>query len=210
MIIWTSCSANDKVKLKQYQYKGKSYTYSIQLPNDFDPSKTYPVLVGPSEIEGDNLESYYWKGTKDTRGWILVNYPIYNATRRVDEIKALLNHLKSTYKVEGDKFHAVCFSANSSSIFSLVMAMPEYFTGITGMAGNPGTTDKEKLKQLKGVKVQFVVGDKDTYWVNSAKNRHQLLLEVGVESTIEIIKNGKHVMTPLVGKDFLEKANRLR
>ena len=48
-------------------------------------------------------------------------------------------------------------------IFDLVMAIPEYFEGITGMAGNLRITDVEQLKSLKGVNVQFVVGDRDNY-----------------------------------------------
>ncbi|TJY38069.1 hypothetical protein [Pontimicrobium aquaticum] len=89
------------------------------------------------------------------------------------------------------------------------MKIPEYFKGITGMAGNPSTNNKEKLKQLRGVKVQFVVDDKDSYWMSSAKKSHQLLLELEVESTLEIIKNGEHVLESLVGKGFLDRANRL-
>ena len=78
------------------------------------------------------------------------------------------------------------------------------------MAGNPGTTNKDELAKLKGVKVQFIVGDKDAYWMSSAKKRHQLLLEVGVDSQLEIIKNGKHVLTELIGQGFLERAARLK
>ena len=207
-----SCTgfARDKRTFATFNYKGKSYTYAVQLPEDFDATKTYPVLIGPSEVEGKDVQSFYWRDTKTTKGWILVDYTIYGAVKRTGEIKALLEHLKSTYKVEGNKFHTVCFSANSAGIFDLVMAMPEYFAGITGMAGNPGTTDKEKLKKLRHVKVQFVVGDQDTYWMNAAKKRHQILQEIGVDSSIEIIKNGRHVLTNLIGEGFLERANRLR
>ena len=197
-------------KMDTFEYKGETLNFTIQLPLNFDSTKTYPVLVGPSEAESIDDESFYWQGTKDSQDWILVGYRIYGATNRVNEIKALLNHLKSTYNVESNKFHTVCFSANSAGIFDLVMQMPDYFTGITGMAGNPNTNNKEKLKQLKGIKVQFVVGDKDPYWMSSAKRSHQILLDIGVESTIEIIKNGEHVMKPLIGKGFLDRANRLR
>ncbi|MEP1095086.1 MAG: hypothetical protein ABJG78_08250 [Cyclobacteriaceae bacterium] len=209
LIILTNCTAG-KREFAEFEFDGKKLRYAVQLPNDFDPSNTYPVIVGPSEVENKDDQSFYWKGTKDTYGWILVDYKIYNATRRVEEVKAFLEHLKSKYNVEGNKFHTVCFSANSSGIFSLVMEIPEYITGITGMAGNPGTTNETELGKLKGVKVQFVVGDKDRYWMNAAKQRHEILKKVGVESSIEIIKNGPHVMTDLVGKEFLERANRLR
>ncbi len=206
----SNCKVDGQRTFAKFKYQGKEQTYAIQLPNNFDAAKTYPVIVGPSEVQGDNTQSFYWKGVKDTEGWILIDYTIYEGSRNPAKVKALLEHLKSKYKVENNKFHAVCFSANSSNVFNLVMAIPKYFTGITGMAGNPGTKDKNKLKQLKGVKVQFVVGDKDTYWMNAAKNRHQILQEIGVDSRIEIIKNGPHVMRDLVGKGFLSRADRLR
>jgi predicted peptidase len=205
----TNCTAG-KREFAEFEFEGKKLKYAIQLPDNYDSSKTYPVLVGPSEVKGKGDQSFYWKGTKDTYGWILVDYRIYNATRRVDEVKVFLDHLKSEYNVEGNKFHLVCFSANSSGIFSLAMAIPEYIEGITGMAGNPGTTNETQLSKLTGVKVQFVVGDKDTYWMNAAKQRHAILKKIGVDSSIEIIKNGPHVMGDLVGKGFLERANRLR
>ncbi|WP_298761631.1 hypothetical protein [uncultured Psychroserpens sp.] len=197
-------------KLETFLYEEEKLNYTILLPLDYDATKTYPVMVGPSDTKSANDQSFYWRGTKDSQGWILIGYKVYNATNRIGEVKALFEHLKSKYQVEGNKFHTVCFSANSASIFDLVMEMPEYFAGITGMAGNPNNGNKEKLKQLKGVKVQFVVGDKDAYWMRSAKRSHQLLLDFGVESTIEIIKNGQHVMKPLVGKGFLDRAERLR
>lgn len=210
VIFFSAIHAFGQPKMETFQYKGENLSYTIQLPLNYDATKTYPVLVGPSEVRSVNEGSFYWQDTKDSQGWILANYRIYSATNRIDEIKTFLNHLKSTYKVEGDKFHTVCFSANSAGIFDLVMEIPNYFASITGMAGNPNISNRNKLKQLKGVKVQFVVGDKDTYWMNSAKRSHQILLELGVESSIEIIKNGKHIMRPLIGKGFLDRVERLR
>ncbi|MEQ9402924.1 MAG: hypothetical protein RIM99_05010 [Cyclobacteriaceae bacterium] len=209
LLILTNCTAG-KREFSEFEFEGKKLKYAVQLPDNYDPSKTYPVLIGPSEVEDKSDQSFYWKGTDDTYGWILIDYRIYGATRRIDEIKAFMEHLRTKYNVEGNKFHVVCFSANSSGIFSLVMEIPEYITGITGMAGNPGTTNEVELKKLKGVKVQFVVGDKDSYWMNAAKQRHEILKRIGVDSSIEIIKNGPHVMTSLVGKGFLERADRLR
>ncbi len=197
-------------KLDSFEYKGKAFNYTIQLPLNYDATKEYPVIIGPSDAKSIKDESFYWQGVKDTQGWILIGYRIYSATNRTGEIIALLEHLKANYNVEGSKFHTVCFSANSASIFDLVMKIPSYFEGITGVAGNPNNGNKEKLKQLKGVKVQFVVGDRDSYWMRSAKKSHQLLQGLGLESTIEIIKNGVHVMRPLIGKGFLDRAARLR
>ncbi|WP_299111700.1 hypothetical protein [uncultured Winogradskyella sp.] len=211
IILYLSCNrVVSQQKLETFTYNGKALQYTVMLPLDFDSSKTYPVMIGPSEIESVSDQSFYWRGVKDSQGWILINYEIYNATNRIEEIKALLEHLKTKYHVEGNKFHTVCFSANSAGIFDLVMEIPEYFTAITGMAGNPNNSNTEKMKKLKGVKVQFIVGDKDTYWMNTAKKSHKILQSIEVESSIEIIKNGKHVMEPLIGKGFLDRAERLR
>lgn len=213
LLLTLACSspveASNRV-FKEFRFNGKSINYAIQLPNDFNPSKTYPVLIGPSEVQNEDDQSFYWRGVKDTQGWILIDYPIYEYGRRKKEVQAFLDHLISKYNVEGDKFHTVCFSANSARIFDMVMDIPQNFHSITGMAGNPGTRDKEKLSALKNIKVQFIVGDRDSYWMKAAKDRHQLLLEAGAESSIEIIKNGQHVMKNLIGKGFLARAEKMR
>ncbi|TJY37764.1 hypothetical protein [Pontimicrobium aquaticum] len=210
MIFFSTVYVFGQQKLETFEYQGEKLSYTILLPINFDATKTYPVMVGPSQAKSVNDESFYWKGTKDSQGWILIGYRIYGAANRTNEIKALFNHLKSTYNVEGNKFYTTCHSANSAGIFDLVMEMPNYFSGIIGMAGNPNNSDKEKMKQLKGVKVLFIVGDQDTYWMSSAKKSYKILQEIGVESSIEIIKNGKHVMKPLIGKGFLDRVERLR
>ncbi len=204
--VLSSCQVNNNRTIQSFEWKGKKLKYAIQLPKDFKPEKTYPVMIGPSEVEGKDVQSFYWRNAPDTYGWIVVDFRM----SRKESLVGLMEHLKSQYKVEGNKFHAACFSANSSGIFELIMQVPEYFAGINGIAGNPGTTDKNKLKRLKGVKVQFIVGDKDPYWKKAAEGRHAILQEIGVESSIDIIKNGPHVLQKLVGKGFLEKANRLR
>ncbi len=211
MLVSLSCSCTaqtSKRVFKSFDYQGKKLTYSIQLPQDFDPDKTYPVAIGPSEVASQDDQTFYWKGVKDTYGWILLDFPIYQGN--TSEVSAFLDHINMNYQVEGNKFHTICFSANSASIFRLAMDMPEYFHSITGMAGNPGTRDGNQLKKLKGVQVRFVVGDKDTYWMNAAKDRHARLLEAGVDSQIEIIKNGKHVLTDLVGEGTLTRMHKLR
>ncbi|MEP1032958.1 hypothetical protein [Ekhidna sp.] len=211
MLFGLSCSCaaqTSKREFKSFDYQGKKISYAIQLPENFNPKQTYPVAVGPSEAASRDDQSYYWRDVKDTQGWILLDFPIYTGNKA--EVSAFLDHINSNYQVEGDKFHTICFSANSSGIFSLVMSMSEYFHSITGMAGNPGSRNSDQLVKLKGVKVRFVVGDKDSYWMNAAKDRHAKLLEAGVESQIEIIKDGKHVLTDLIGTGVLTRMNKLR
>ncbi|WP_420388302.1 hypothetical protein [Roseivirga sp.] len=204
-ILWAQDSER---KIESFQYNGKKVEYGIQLPGDFQQNSTYPVVVGPSDLEGDQQQSFYWNGVKDTNSWILIDFPIYKGDVKLTQ--AFFNHLRSRFNIEGNKFHAVCFSANSAGTFDLVMNMPEDFHSITGVAGNPGTKSEDRLSKLKDVKVMFVVGDRDTYWMNASKDRHQRLQKLNVDSRIEIIKNGQHVLTQLVGQGLLSRLNSLR
>ena len=199
-----------KREIKSTTIEGKKVKYGILLPKNFDPNQTYPVAIGPSEVKGPDDQSYYWRGIKDTKGWILLDYPIYDASNRVAEIKSFMGFVRKNYKVEGSKFHTVCFSANSAGIFDLVMKMPEDFHSITGMAGNPSSRNTNDFKKLEKVKVRFIVGDKDTYWMNAAKDRHQKMLDAGIDSKIEIIKNGKHVLTDFIGSKMVDHFETLR
>lgn len=108
-----SCSSQDLRTFKTFTFDKQSYTYAVQLPKNFDSSKSYPVLIGPADVSKKE-QSFYTKDVKDTEGWILIDYPIYSATSRIPEIKAFLTHLKSSFNVENDKFHVACFSANSA------------------------------------------------------------------------------------------------
>ena len=191
---------------KSTTISGEKVEYAIQLPKNFDPSKSYPVAIGPSEVKKDDDQSFYWRGIEDTKGWILIDFRLYQPK----PVAGFLDFIRTKYKVEGNKYHTVCFSANSAGIFDLVMKTPGYFHSITGMAGNPSTRNASDLKKLKNVKVRFIVGDKDTYWMNAAKDRHQRLLEAGINSEIEIVKNGKHVLTSYIGEKMIEHFEGLR
>lgn len=205
---YTCVAQTSKRVFESFNYDGKKIPYAIQLPADYDASKVYPVAIGPSEVESKDDQSYYWRDVKDTYGWILLDFQIYGGKK--DIVAALIDHIRASYRVEGDKFHAICFSANSARIFDLVMNISEDFHSITGMAGNPGTRNAQDLARLKDVKVRFVVGDRDTYWMNAAKDRHTKLLEAGVDSQIEIIRNGNHVLTELIGEGTLSRMDKLR
>ena len=195
--------------IESFESKGKTLKYGIQYPKNFDASKTYPVAIGPSDPEKDG-QSFYWNGTKDTQGWILIDYKIYQSTGYKDEVIALFNHLGKKIHIEGRKFHTVCFSANSAGIFDLVMEIPDYFQSITGMAGNPSRKTNQEYESLKSLKVRFIVGDKDNYWMNSAIDRNKRLQEAGVDSSIFIVKDGKHVLEDYIGEKFIAHLQLLR
>jgi len=188
---------------------GQSVPYAVHLPADFDPDQTYPVLVGPGDGEEGSDAGFYWQTDPYSHGWIIVDAQIWDSgTKR--ELDSLLNAVLTEFNVEGEKFHAVCWSANSAGIFSLVTDHAQRFHSITGMAGNPGRVSNSDIEALQSVKVQFVVGENDSYWQRSARDAHEKLLAGGVDSVFEIVPNGEHVMTGLIGAGFVQKLEKLR
>jgi hypothetical protein len=206
-----ACTAQtSKRQFKEFDFDGRKINYVITLPSSFDPEKTYPLAIGPSDARNVDDQSYYWRETSDTYGWILIDFPLHEGEKNKLAVSSLLATLNNQYKVEGRKFHAICFSANSANTFDLVMATPESFHSIMGVAGNPGTRDIAKLSKLKNVKVRFVVGDQDSYWMSAAKDRNARLKEAGVDSEIEIIKDGQHVLKQFIGNGILSRMDKVR
>lgn len=197
----------EEVKLSN----GRSLKYAIHLPEEYDGSKAYPTIIGPGDgIKGDS-PSYYWHGTPSKYGWIIVETPAHFQSNAVDKMSQLMDHLNENYNVEGDKFHMVGFSANSANSFNVGIALADRFHSLVGVAGfprkNPTGAD---LERVKNTKFYFIVGDRDRYWMNASKKAHAYLLEHGISSTMEIIKNGPHVLKQIDGQPFIDLMERMR
>jgi hypothetical protein len=74
----------------------------------------------------------------------------------------------------------------------------------------PGDVTSDDILALQPVKVQFVVGENDPYWQRSARDAHDKLVAGGVDSVFEVVPNGEHVMTELIGSGFMQKLEKLR
>lgn len=188
---------------------GKSYPYVLNIPDHFEQEKTYPFLIGPGEGTKGSEKSFFWN-VKDTGqfNWVLVEFAIWKESPKI--VSEILDHLNSNYQVEKSKFHMVGFSANSANTFKIGLEIPEYFTSITGIPGHPRTTDEDVIKSLKGVKIQNIVGSNDGYWLKSAKELDNIYDKLGIDHTLDVIPNGGHVLSELIGKGFLSKMERMR
>jgi hypothetical protein len=188
---------------------GDAIPYAVYLPVDFDAAATYPVLVGPGDAVPGAEPGFYWRTNPHSRGWIIVDAQIWDSETQ-SNIDAVLDAVATEFNIEGGKFHAVCWSANSAGIFRLITDHADRFHSITGMAGNPSRVSSADIAALQHVKVQFIVGENDRYWQKSARDAHDKLVAGGVDSVFEIVPNGEHVMTNLVGAGFMQKLEKLR
>lgn len=186
-----------------------SIPYAVHLPDGFDPEQTYAVLIGPGDGEEGTEAGFYWRTDPHSHGWIIIDAQLWEADTR-QNLGELLGAIANDYKVEGGKFHAVCWSANSAGIFRLVTDNAEYFHSITGMAGNPSKVSDGDIEALQNVKVQFVVGQNDGSWQRSTKAAYDKYRAGGIDTVYEIVPGAGHVMMELVGKGFVQKLEKLR
>ena len=100
--------------------------------------------------------------------------------------------------------------AKSAGIFDLAMANADRFHSITGLAGDPGSLNDDRIAALKKMKVQFVVGENDSYCRKAAEDDHKKLKAGGVETYLEIIPKGGHILKDLIGGGFISRLEKLR
>ena len=215
MILMLICIASSDVFAGKTVYKwvtsesGGKVPYAVHLPDGFDATKSYPTLIGPGDGTEGSEPGFYWRTDPYSHNWIIVDAQIWES-KTTTNLDAILDAVLKDYKVEGGKFHAVCWSANSAGIFRLVTDHAKRFHSITGMAGNPGSVNNSDIAALKKLKIQFVVGGNDSYWLKSARKAHKKLSAGGVNSVLEVVPNAPHVMTDLVGSGFMKKLEKLR
>lgn len=186
---------------------GKSFKIGLNLPNNYDADNIYPVAIGPADVNQGET-GFFWKNFKNNDSWIIVDAAIYRSVKAA-ELQAIKKFLEEKFNIEGGKFHAVGFSANSSSVFKLVMSNPELFHSVTGIPAGLTANDSE-VKKLKNVKAQFLVGGNDGYWLRSSQKLHKQFSDLGIDSRLEVFPNKGHVLSFLVGQPLMDRIDKLR
>ena len=174
---------------------------SIELPPDFDAAIAYNVLVSPG--------NFYWQERPSQPGWITVSSDGFWGDDRIESSKRLLDWLRDHYQLRNDGFHAAGWSANSAGVFEIVARYPAEFLSITGIAGMPGAGSEGDLSNFAGLHVQFIVGENDRYWRRGSERWFELMQEAGIETTLEIIANGDHVMPEIANGPLFERLDGL-
>lgn len=202
-------TVQDSRTFESFTFKGTSLPYAVHLPDDFDTKKSYPVLIGPGDGTQGSDKSFFWNVDNTGKyGWILVEFKYWREPS--EKVKALMDHLRTTYQVEGNKFHMLGFSSSSGDSFNHTLALPQYFHSTVGIPGHPRTKNETELRKLQGVHVLNMVGENDGYWTSSARDFEKRYNKLGIESTLEIVPNQTHVLRVMVGDGFMQRMEKMR
>jgi len=201
--------AQDSRKYDSFEFSADDYAYAYHLPANYDSLISYPVLIGPGDGTPGSNRSFFWNVENPEKfGWILIEFTIWKQNSNV--VKELMKKLNEKFNVEGDKFHIVGFSESSASSFGHAIANPDFFHSVTGIPGHPSSNNKSQIGALVNVRIQNIVGEEDTFWLKTAKEFEIAYKEAGVNSVLDIIPDGEHVLTDLTGKGFMEKMEMMR
>jgi hypothetical protein len=191
---------------------GTELPFSVDLPVDYQPAKSYPVLIAPGHgkrVEG-NWGGLFWGEDTSQRGWIAVESPAFLLPDPITSTSQLLDEVARRYRVEGGKFHLACYGPSSGAAFGAAMAYPARVKSLSAIPGFPTTNKPEELQKLRGVRVSFIVGQDDPVWKPEVEVAHSRLQSLGVETYLEVMSDTGHLLQPLFGGEFAERLELLR
>ncbi len=166
---------------------GKTIELDYYLPNGFNPQRPYPVMLAPGD--------FFLQDDPAAFGWVVIQAGIGDPRFSTDNANAVLDHLTTKVVPRGGKFHMMEYSANSSGVFRIVAALRNRFAGILTTPGHP--RQRSEYDAVKQLKIRFIVGERDGYWLLEAKKAHAQFQKLGTDTEIEIVENGGHVLKHL-------------
>ena len=194
--------------------------YALALPDGFDASRTYPVLLafppGPqTEPMVDAGFDRYWGRQASRRGWIVVSpaAPDGQVFHRGGDalIPALLDAIASEFQIESGRFHVAGWSNGGRTAFRVALDFPSRVRSLVVLPGGPATeSDIDRLARLDGIAVRMYAGGRDTEWVRVMQDTERRLKVLGVSVDTTVLPGEGHVPPSLDGEPIMTLLEELR
>ena len=188
---------------------GGTLSYAVQLPQDYKPSRAYPLLLAlpPGPQNRGMVEAgfgRYWGEPARDRGWIVVSpaAPGGKVFYRGGEkhIGALLRRIRIDFRVDGNRMHLAGASNGGRSAFRVALEHPHEFQSLTVLPGfPPDEQDYARLALLEGITIHMFVGGEDRGWVKATKRAVARLTELGIPVTHTVLPGEGHVPPSMDG-----------
>ncbi len=199
--------------------KGRTLSYALVLPRDFDQAKTYPVLLAlpPGDQSQGMVEmglSQYWEAEAVARGWVVVSPIAPNRTMfhdgSEDLVPELLDSIQRGVKVEGGRFHLAGISNGGLSAFRIAVENPRRFLSLLALPGyTPEKKDENDLGRIKGINVTMWVGEKDPQWVREMQKIQAKMERLGIKSVLNVLPGQGHVVA-VTPKELFDTLDAVR
>ena len=194
--------------------------YALALPDGFDASRTYPVLLafppGPqTEPMVDAGFDRYWGRQASRRGWIVVSpaAPDGQVFHRGGDtlIPDLLDQIAAEFQIEGHRFHVAGWSNGGRTAFRVALDFPSRVRSLVVLPGGPASEgDVNRLARLDGIAVRMYAGGRDTQWVGVMQDTERQLTALGVSVETTVLPGEGHVPPSLDGEPIMMLLDGLR
>ncbi len=201
----------------QFVHNGHTIDYALVLPDHFDKTKPYSVLLAlpPGDQSRQLVEAglnLYWEAEAKRRGWVVISPAAPEGesfyTGLDKELPSLLDEVAKSVLFEGGKAHLAGVSNGGLSAYRVITEFPGRFLSLTVLPGIPPDARAfAALDRLQGIPVAAFAGGEDTEWVRGSRETKQELDRLGIQNTLTIVPGQGHVMRldPAALFDLLDK-----
>ena len=184
--------------------------YKVVLPNNFDPHKTYPGVLGfgggSQDMDSVNrVVERYFRDQAEQRGYIVIvpaapsNLMYYQGGER-NIFPDFLKQLLSQYRIEGNKFHAAGPSVGGLTAFRVAALNPQYFLSITAFPGYLREDTPDRLQAMSQLCVNMFVGENDPLgWQRYMQRQAEEFSEHGISAQFNLEQGQAHSLDTLAG-----------
>jgi len=192
-------SATAEVLEKTGTFAGLRVTYKVVLPNGYESSKTYPLVLvftgGPQTLQiATSTVDADWRSEAERRGYIVVAPASPNGElffEGADRIfPAFIDQMLRDYHV--GKVHVAGHSNGGLSAFHIAARYPKYFATVTGYPGLLDGPDAGLANTIKDKCLFMHVGDRDSGWMPAMQDQAKDLSSRGFRIRITVEKNQVH------------------
>jgi hypothetical protein len=188
-------------------YDSRRQHYQLYVPRDYDPDKSWPLVVFISP--GDEpLGWRHWQKTCEKAGALFCapygagnGCPVGQRTRIVLD---MLDDVRRLYKIDPDQTYLTGFSGGGRMACTIAFALPEYFGGVAPICGtNPlPRLDALRHRVHDRLSVAFVTGESDFNRKENEVFMAPLFADLGIRSKLWVVPKMRH---SIPGADVLSE-----
>jgi poly(3-hydroxybutyrate) depolymerase len=194
---------------KSKQVNDATVHYKVVLPNDDDPTKTYPAILafggGPQTMNTvDNILNRNFRAEAEKRGYIVVAPAAPDGDLFFEDgdriFPEFLKVILADYKVGDNKFHIAGVSNGGIAALHVAPENPQYFLSVTAFPGYMWQPSSARLERISKMCVFMYVGEHDPYrWHNEMKREAEYLRAKGTLARYTVEPGQPHRLDTLAG-----------
>jgi hypothetical protein len=190
----------DAVKVPT-DYDSRRQHYQLFVPRDYDPAKTWPLVVFISPGD-DPLGWRSWQKTCEKVGALFCSpYAAGNSCpvgQRTRIVLDMLDDVRRAYKIDPDQTYLTGLSGGGRMACTLAFALPECFGGVAPVCGtNPlPRLDALRHRVHDRLSAAFVTGETDFNRKENEAFMAPLFADLGIRSKLWVVPKMGHAMPP--------------